>query len=124
MEAGERKQFAATFPDDYHDEALRGQSVLFRVHVKEIKERELQPLDDEYAKEASEVETIEEFRGSIREQLEAEAERRVAGEFRGRALEAVAGEAEAEVPQVMVEEKAQEMVESFERSIRAQGIEP
>jgi len=124
MEAGERKQFAVTFPDDYDDEALRGQSVLFRVHVKEIKERELPPLDDEFAKEASEFETIEEFRKSIRGQLEAEAERRVAGEFRGWVLEAVAVEAEVEVPQVMVEEKAQEMVESFERSIRAQGIEP
>src|SRR5215216_4272943 len=124
MNAGERKQFGATFPMDYEEEALRGQSVLFRVYVKEIKERELPPLDDEFAKEASEFETIEEFRGAVREQLEAEAERRVAGEFRVRALEAVAEGAEVEVPEVMVEDKAREMVESFERSIRAQGIEP
>jgi len=124
MNAGERKQFAVTFPADYEEEALRGQSVLFRVHVKEIKERELPPLDDEFAKEASEFETVEEFRVAIREQLEAEAERRVAGEFRGRVLEVVAEGAEVEVPEVMVEEKAEEMVESFERSIRSQGIEP
>ncbi len=124
MNAGERKQFGVTFPMDYDEEALRGQSVLFRVHVKEIKERDLPPLDDEFAKEASEFETIEEFRGGVREQLEAEAERRVAGEFRMRVLEAVAEGAEVEVPEVMVEDKAREMVESFERSIRAQGIEP
>ena len=124
MNAGERKQFAVTFPADYDEETLRGQSVLFRVHVKEIKERELPPLDDEFAKEASEFETVEEFRKAVRDQLEAEAERRVVGEFRGRVLEATAGESEVEVPEVMVEDKAQEMVENFERSIRAQGIEP
>jgi trigger factor len=124
MNAGERKQFGVTFPADYEEESLRGQSVLFSVHLKEIKERELPPLDDEFAKEASEFETIEEFRSSVREQLEAEAERRVEAEFRGRVLEKVAREAEVEVPTAMVEEKAEEMVQSFERSIRAQGIEP
>jgi trigger factor len=124
MRAGERKQFGVTFPMDYDEEALRGQSVLFRVHVKEVKERELPPLDDEFAKEASEFETIEEFRGSVREQMEAEAERRAAGEFRARVLETVTEGAEVEVPEVMVEDKAEEMVDSFERSLRAQGIEP
>lgn len=124
MQAGERKQFGVTFPMDYDEEALRGQSVLFRVHVKEVKERELPPLDDEFAKEASEFETIEEFRNSVREQMEAEAERRVAGEFRARVLETVTEGAEVEIPEVMVEDKAEEMVESFERSLRAQGIEP
>lgn len=63
MNADERKQFGVTFPMDYQDESLRGESVLFRVHVKEIKERDLPPLDDEFAKEASEFETLAEFRG-------------------------------------------------------------
>src|SRR5215211_292791 len=124
MEAGGRKQFGVTFPMDYKEESLRGQSVLFNVHVKEIKERELPPLDDEFAKEASEFETLEEFRGAMRVQLEEEAEQRVEGEFRGRVLDSVAKEAEVEVPEAMVHEKAHEMVESFERSIRAQGMEP
>lgn len=124
MNAGERKQFGVTFPADYQEESLRGQSVLFRVHLKEIKERDLPPLDDDFAKEASEFETLEEFRAAIREQLEAAVEQRVEGEFRGRVLDAVAERAEAEIPEVMVHEKAHEMVESFERSIRAQGIEP
>ncbi len=124
MAAGERKQFAVTFPMDYAEESLRGQSVLFRVHLKDIKERELPPLDDEFAKEASEFETLEEFRGAVREQLETTERQRVEAEFRGRVLDAVAEGTEVEVPGVMVEEKADEMVSSFERSIRAQGIEP
>jgi trigger factor len=124
MNAGERKQFAVTFPMDYDEETLRGQSVLFRVHVKEVKERDLPPLDDEFAKEASEFETIEEFRRAVREQLESEAEQRRAGEFRRRVLETVAEGAEVEIPEVMVEDKAEEMVRSFERTIRAQGMEP
>ena len=124
MNAGERKQFAVTFPPDYAEGSLRGQSVLFHVNVKEIKERDLPPLDDEFAKEASEFETLEELRAAVREQLEEAARQRVDGEFRGRVLDVVAEGAEVEVPEVMVHEKAHEMVQSFERSIRAQGIEP
>jgi len=124
MRAGERKQFGVMFPMDYAEESLRGQSVLFRAHVKEIKERELPPLDDEFAKEASEFETVEEFRGAVREQLGESLGQRVEAEFRGRVLEAVAEGAEVEVPEVMIGEKAEEMIDSFERSIRAQGLEP
>src|ERR687893_187993 len=104
MKAGERKQFGVVFPIDYAEESLRGQSVLFHVHAKEIKERDLPPLDDEFAKEASEFETLEEMRSAVREQLEAAEERRVEGEFRARVLDAVAEQAEVEIPEVMVEE--------------------
>jgi trigger factor len=124
MKAGERKQFGVTFPLDYAEESLKGQSVLFRVHLKEIKERELPPLDDEFAKEASEFETLEELRAAVREQLEAAEERRIEGQFRARVLDAAAKEAEVEVPDVMVDEKVEEMLGSFERSLRAQGMEP
>src|ERR687896_2344238 len=124
MKAGERKQFGVTFPPDYVEESLRGQAVLFRVHVKEIKERDLPPLDDEFAKEASEFETLEDLRAAVREQLEAAEEQRVEGEFRARVLDAVAKEADVEVPEVMVDDKVEEMLGSFERSLRAQGMEP
>ncbi len=124
MKPDERKRFGVTFPADYGEESLQGQSVLFDVHVKEIKERDLPDLDDEFVKEASEFETLDELRGAVREQLEGAAEQRVAGEYRARVLNVVAGNAEVEVPDVMVHEKAHEMVGSFERSIRAQGMEP
>jgi trigger factor len=124
MQAGQRKQFGVTFPLDYAEEPLRGQSVLFRVHLKEIKERDLPPLDDEFAKEASEFETLEELRAAVREQLEAAAEGRVEGRFRARVLDAAAEKAEVDVPDVMVDEKVEEMLGSFERSLRAQGMEP
>jgi trigger factor len=124
MRAGERKQFGVTFPVDYAEASLRGQTVLFHVHLKEIKERDLPPLDDEFAKEASEFETLEELRAAIREQLEDAEERRVEGEFRARVLDAVSKGADVEVPEVMVEDKVEEMLGSFERSLRAQGMEP
>ncbi|MCA1730405.1 MAG: trigger factor [Actinobacteria bacterium] len=124
MSAGERKQFGVTFPPDYEEESLRGQSVLFRVHLKEVKERELPSMDDEFAKEASEFETMEEFRAAVRKQLEEALEQRVEAEFRGMVLDEVAGKAEVRVPDVMVDEKAEEMADSFERTVRAQGIEP
>ena len=124
MSAGERKQFGVTFPMDYAEESLRGQPVLFRVHLKEIKERELPLLDDEFAKEASEFETIEEFKGAVRGQLEETLRQRVEAEFRGRVLDEVAKKAEVRVPDVMVDEKAEEMADSFERTVRSQGIEP
>ncbi len=124
MEAGGRKRFGVTFPLDYDEESLRGESVLFNVHVKEIKERDLPPMDDEFVKEASEFETLDELRAAVREELEAASEQRAEGEFRGRVLDVVAENAEVEVPDVMVHEKAHEMVDSFERSIRAQGMDP
>ena len=62
------------------------------------------------------------MRGAVREQLEAAVEQRVEGEFRARVLDAVAEKAEVEVPEVMVHEKAHEMVESFERSIRSPRV--
>jgi trigger factor len=124
MKPDERKRFAVTFPADYAEESLRGQSVLFDVHLKEIKERDLPALDDDFVKEASEFETLDELRAAVREQLEGAAEQRVSGEFRARVLDVVAGNAEVEVPGVMAHEKAHEMVESFERSIRAQGMDP
>jgi trigger factor len=122
--AGERKQFGVTFPMDHEDESLQGQSVLYQVHLKEIKERELPPLDDEFAKEASEFETLGELRDSIRQELEKSIEERVENEFRGQVLDEVAKRAEVNVPDQMVDDKAGEMVESFESSIRQQGIEP
>jgi trigger factor len=124
MKPAGRKRFGVTFPADYAEESLRGQSVLFNVHLKEIKERELPALDNEFVKEASEFETLEELRAAVREQLEGAAEQRVSGEFRARVLDVVAGNAEVEVPDVMAHEKAHEMVESFERSVRAQGMDP
>src|SRR5919107_2086032 len=81
MSANERRQFGVTFPMDYDEETLRGQSVLFNVHVKEIKERDLPPLDDEFVKEASEFESLDELRNAVREELEATAEQRAEGEF-------------------------------------------
>jgi len=124
MNANERRQFGVTFPMDYDEETLRGQSVLFNVHVKEIKERDLPPLDDEFVKEASEFETLDELRVAVREELEATAEQRVEGEFRTRVLDVIAEGGEVEVPEVMAHEKAHEMVESFERSISSQGMDP
>ncbi|CAA9455798.1 MAG: Cell division trigger factor [uncultured Rubrobacteraceae bacterium] len=124
MKPDERKRFGVTFPADYAEASLQGQSVLFNVHLKEIKERDLPELDDEFVKEASEFETLDELRAAVREQLEGAAEQRVSGEYRARVLEVVAGNAEVEVPDVMAHEKAHEMVESFERSIRAQGMDP
>jgi trigger factor len=124
MKPDERKRFGVTFPADYAEASLQGQSVLFNVHLKEIKERDLPELDDEFVQEASEFETLDELRGAIREQLEQAAEQRISGEYRARVLDVVAGNAEVEVPDVMVHEKAHEMVESFERSVRAQGMDP
>src|SRR5919202_1813474 len=105
MEADGRKQFGVTFPLDYTEESLRGESVLFSVHVKEIKERDLPPLDDEFVKEASEFEALDELRAAVREELEAAAEQRAEGEFRGRVLHIVAEGTDVELPVVLWHEK-------------------
>lgn len=122
MSAGERKQFAVTFPTNYQEAALRGESALFNVHLKEIKEKDLPELDDDFAMEASEFETLDELRGAMRGQLQERIDGQIEGEFRNAVLDVVAKNAEVEVPAVMVTDKAGEMVTGFERNMQRQGI--
>jgi trigger factor len=121
---GDEKEVTVTFPDDYPPEELRGKEATFKIKVKEVREKELPELDDDFASEASEFETVAELRdfvGSrIKEALEQQADER----FRADALDAAAEKVTMDLPDAIVTARAEEMWRRLERTLGERGISP
>ena len=122
VKAGEEKSFDVTFPDDYHAEELSGQSATFTVAVKEIKEKVVPELDDAFAADVSEFETIDELRGDIRERLTAAAEEGAQREFRAAAVEKAVEHATVDVPSTMIDREAHRLYHQLEERVGEQGL--
>jgi trigger factor len=122
--ASESRQVEIDFPDDYHSEDLRGKHAAFDVTVKDVRQKELPDLDDDFASEASEFDTIEELRADIAHKLTHAQEHSIEDEFREAVVDAAVAEATIELPDELVTARAEEMWERTERALRAQGIDP
>ena len=122
--AGEERTIELTFPDDYPAEQLAGQDASFGVQVKEVKEKRLPELDDDFAVEAGGFDSLEELRAEIRSRIAEAEERAIEGEFREAAVDAVVAQAKIEVPHELVHSKAHEMWHRTSRRLAAQGINP
>jgi trigger factor len=122
--AGEERTIELTFPDDYPAEQLAGQDASFKVEVKEVKEKKLPELDDDFAVEAGGFDTLDELRDEIRSRIAEAEERAIEGEFREAAVDAVVAQAKIEVPHELVHSKAHEMWHRTARRLAAQGINP
>jgi trigger factor len=119
--AGEEKTVKVTFPDDYAAEELAGNDAEFAVTVKEVKAKELPPIDDELATEAG-FDTLEELRADIRERLAEADERLIEAEFRETVLDAAVAGATVEVPDALVESRSRELWDQMMHSLGHQGI--
>ena len=122
MVVGESKEFTLTFPDDYQAEELRGKDAVFKVQVKEIKAKVVPALDDAFAADASEFETIGELRGDVRSRLEAAQEASARREFAAGVVDAVVANATVTVPPAMVERETHELLHDLESTIGEQGL--
>jgi trigger factor len=122
--AGEERSVEVTFPDDHRPEELAGKTATFAVTVKEVREKELPELDDDFASEASEFDTLDELRGSISERIAESLAQRAEAEFREAAVDAAAANATVEIPHELVHARAHEMWERVERQLTARGIDP
>jgi trigger factor len=122
--AGESRTVEIDFPDDYHSEDLRGKHAVFEVQVKDVREKELPTLDDEFAAESSEFDTIDELRADIEHRLLHAQEHSIEDEFREAVVDAAVADANVELPDELVTARAEEMWERTERALRAQGIDP
>lgn len=120
---GETVQVNVNFPEEYHAEHLAGKPAVFEVVINEIKYKEMPELDDEFAKDVSEFDTLEAFKASIREKLEAQAKERANNELRERVVTAVVEKATIDVPEVMVEAEVNNMLMDFDYQLRYQGID-
>ena len=119
--AGDEKDLDITFPEDYHAE-LAGKAVVFKVKVHEVKEKQLPTLDDEFAKDMSEFDTLEEFKKDLADKLAQRREEQAKRAFENAILEQVMDNMEVEIPDAMVDFEANQMLEDMARRLQAQGI--
>ena len=122
MSAGEEKDINVTFPEDYQAENLAGKPAVFHVKCSEVKEEQLPALDDEFAKDVSEFDTLDEYKKSIRERLEKTANEHADSEFHSALLEKAAENMEVELPTAMVEEQIDNMINELAQNLQYQGI--
>lgn len=121
---GESREINVTFPDDYQAEQLAGEDAVFKVEVKEVREKVLPELDDDFASEASEFDSLEELRADIGERLGEALGQRAEEDFRVAAVEAAAATATVELPDDLATARAQERWERMERQLAARGMSP
>lgn len=120
---GDNVEVHVTFPEDYFDENLRGKEALFKVTIHEIKEKELPVLDDEFAKDVSEFDTLEEYKESIRERLEKQAKEQERIELRNRVIEKVVELSKIDLPEVMVDNQIDREISEFDYTLQMQGMD-
>lgn len=121
MKAGEEKDIDITFPENYTPE-LAGKPVVFHVKVNEVKVKEVPALDDEFAKDVSEFDTLKELKADIKKKLTAERTESAQRAFEDVLMAKVAEGVEADVPHEMVELQAEQMTEGFKQQLASQGI--
>jgi trigger factor len=122
--AGDEREIAVTFPEDYRAERLAGKEATFTVTVREVREKRLPELDDDFALEASEFDTLEELRADIAEKLRAVASSRSDEQFRAAAVEAAVQNAKVDVPEELAAARAEEMFHRFEHQLADRGVDP
>ncbi|WP_028543550.1 trigger factor [Paenibacillus taiwanensis] len=119
---GDFKDVEVTFPEHYHAEHLAGKAATFKVKVHEIKRKQLPVLDDEFAKDASEFDTLDEFKADLKTQLQTRKEREAEAAREAAVVEKVSENAEVEIPHAMIETEIQHMVKDLDNRLRSQGM--
>jgi trigger factor len=121
---GEEREVNVTFPTEYSAEQLAGKDAAFAVQVKEVREKVLPELDDEFAANSGGFDTLEELRDDLRTKLREAAEQRIDADFRLAAVDAAVDASQVEVPDEILIARATERWERIERQITAQGLNP
>ncbi len=119
---GEELDVNVSFPEDYHEESLKGKPALFKVTIKEIRKKELPKLDDEFASEVSEFETLKEYKASVKKTLTERRKEETKREKENEAVEKVVENATIEIPAPMAEEQTNQMVQEFAMRLSQQGM--
>lgn len=120
--AGDERDVNVTFPEEYHAEELAGAPVVFKVKVHEVKEKQLPTIDDEFAKDVSEFDTLEAFKKDLADKLTQRREAQAKRAFEAAIMEQVMDNMEVEIPDAMVAYETDQMVEDMARRVQAQGI--
>ncbi len=119
----EQVEVNVKFPEEYHEETLAGKEAMFKVTIHDIKEKELPELDDEFAKDVSEFDTLEEYKNDIREKLEKEMKNQEEIETENRVIEKALEISEVDIPNGMVETQLDNEIRQFDYRLRTQGLD-
>ena len=122
MNVEEEKDIKVKFPEDYFSEKLKGKDAIFKVRLHEIKKKELPEINDDFAKDTSEFDTLEELKNSIKEKLEEENKSRAKYETEEELIKAVCKEVEIDIPSGMIDTELDNMVKEVETRLSYQGM--
>jgi trigger factor len=120
---GEKREIKVNFPENYGREELNGKPALFEVTVNEIKVKELPELDDEFAKEVSEFDTLEELKSDVRKKQEEANEAKAKREYEEAVIDSVCANAKIEIPEVMIKKETDNMLKDLEMRLKYQGLD-
>lgn len=118
----EKVEVNVTFPEDYHAEDLKGKAALFKVTIKEIKEKEIPELDDEFASEVSEFDTLDEYKADIKAKLTEKKEKDAKNAKEEAVIDAIIADAAMEIPEAMLETQQRQIVQDFAQRLQMQGL--
>ena len=121
MTAGEEKDINVTFPEEYHAAELAGAPVVFKIKLHEVKETKIPAIDDEFVKDVSEFDTLEELRADIRKNILSKKEEGVQRAYENAAIEKAVANMTAEIPNAMVEEELEREMQRMDYELRSQG---
>ena len=119
---GDEFDVNVTFPDDYHVDDLKGKPAVFKVKLNDIKQIELPDVDDEFVKDVSEFDTLDEYKKDIKDRLTKEKERQSESELDGEIIERLLENTKVDIPQVMIDNKASSMLSEFEQRLAGSGL--
>ncbi|GGA36368.1 trigger factor [Paenibacillus physcomitrellae] len=122
MATGDFKDVVVTFPETYHAEELAGKEAVFKVKLHEIKRKQLPALDDEFAKDVSEFDTLEEYKEDLKKELASRKEKENEAARESAIVDKVSENAEVDIPRAMVLGEVQNMVRDFDNRLRTQGM--
>lgn len=122
VSAGEKKDVVVTFPEEYHADSLAGKEAVFHCEIHEIKEEQLPELDDEFAKDVSEYDTLDELKKATEERLQKYADSQALNAAKDAIIEKVYEANKTDVPRVMVEDEIDRMVQELDQQLRYQGL--
>ncbi len=120
--AGEDVQVEVTFPEEYHAEELKGKAAVFACHINEVKETELPELDDEFAKDVSEFDTLADLKKDIKKKIKEQKARQADGELDNALIDALLENTEVTIPAAMIEQKVDNMAAEFEQRLAGSGL--
>ncbi|MCI7248005.1 MAG: trigger factor [Clostridiales bacterium] len=123
VSTGENKDVVVTFPEDYHEDSLAGAEAVFKCKVHEIKYEDVPEIDDEFVKDVSEFDTLDELKADERRKLEEENKKNAENAMRNSAIEKVYEANDIEVPDAMVETEIDSMMNEFDQQLRSQGMD-